>query len=430
MSDQSLVDTHPDIRVEHAHLVPFISNCYRSSLQKLTQSYRDGKPAAILVSEGRFGPSHVIDNFLTGMDDDVTVARVTGSCNNSTAVMREIVSAIGFEPNDMSLTDLENVLEMFLGYQRTHKLRTVICVEDADVHGWWVLDKVRRLVEKEAEQKFGLLVILSGPPSMISILNEPILDTITEQAGERIVLAPFTLSETRDFVRQRVETNGDDMVSDVGDVGEVFEFYAVTLIHEFCAGVPDQVDAICSKSLELIDGTGEKKVSTDTVKTAARLIGIEPTGSHAEPEIPVLTPGDEATKPGCLIAKTPGEPDIEVTLDQNCILIGRDRLCGICVNGLKISRYHALIAMSTHGLQLVDLGSTNGTLVNGHRVKRCTLQDADEITIGRTKITYQAGGEQLAWADDDDRTGSFEMVDEIEPPINFVGSEAQLIRTS
>ena len=427
MTDQSLVDTHSDIRVEHAHLVPFVSNCYRSSLQKLTQSYRDERPAAILVSEGRFGPSHVIDNFLTGIDADVTVARVTGACSNSTAVMREIVSAIGFEPKDMSLTDLENVLEMFLGYQRTHKLRTVICVEDSDVHGWWVLDKVRRLVEKEAEEKFGLMVILSGPPSMISTLNEPILDTITEQAGERIVLAPFTLSETRDFVRQRVETNDNEFS---GDVGEVFEFYAVTLIHEFCAGVPDKVDKICSKSLELIDGTGETKVSTDTVKTAARLIGIELSGSDADSEIPVLTLGDEATRPGRLIAKTPGDPDIEVSLDQNCILIGRDRLCGICINGLKVSRYHALIAMSTHGLQLVDLGSTNGTVVNGHRIKRCTLQDTDEIMIGRTKIIYEAGGEQLAWAGDEDRTGSFEIVDEIEPPINFVGNDVQLLRTS
>ena len=428
MTEQSLVDTHSDIRIEHAHLVPFISNCYRMALKQITESYRDNKPAAILVSEGRFGPSHVIDNFLTGIDPEVTVARVTGECSNSTAVMREIVNAIGFDPNEMSLSDLEGVLEMFLGYQRTHRQRTIICVEDCDMHGWWVLDKIRRLVELEAKEKFGLMVIVSGPPSMISMLNEPILDTITEQAGQRIVLAPFTLSETRDFVRQRVETSDQ---SQFDDVEQIFEFYAVTLIHELCGGVPDLVDSICAKCLELIDGTGETKVSTDTVKTAAKLIGIDATAQDAEPDIPVLSLGDEATQPGKLIAKTPGEEPATVSLDQNCILIGRDRLCGICITGLKVSRYHALVAMSTHGLQLVDLGSTNGTVVNGHHIKRCTLQDQDVITIGRTTITYIAGGEQIMWMDDLDRTGDFEIVDETaEPPINFVGSEVKLLQTS
>ena len=56
----------------------------------------------------------------------------------------------------MSLVDLENVLELFLRYQRTHKIRTIIAVQDSDAHGWWVLDKVRRLVELEAKEKYGL----------------------------------------------------------------------------------------------------------------------------------------------------------------------------------------------------------------------------------------------------------------------------------
>lgn len=427
MLDQSLADTHSDIRVEHAHLIPFISNCYRAALQQLTQSYRDCRPAAILISEGRFGPGHVVDNFLTGIDESVAVARVNGSSSDSTSFMQDIVRSIGFQTSDMSITDLENVLDMFLRYQKNHKLRTVLCIDDTDVHGWWVLDKIRRLVDLECRQKLGLMIILSGPASMISVFNEPGLNIITEQAGKRIVLSPFTLSETREFLRQR--TTPDDQRQTCAR----FEFFAANLIHELCAGVPDQINQLSAKSLELVDGTGEAEISVDIVKTAARLVGMTSAVTAADDTLPVLLPDDEASAPGRLIAKTRGEPDQEVILEQKCILIGRDRICGICVVGLRISRYHALVVLSDTGLQVVDLGSTNGTMVNGHKVKRCTLSDQDIITIGHTRITYIAGSEQLAWAEEVERTGEFEVGSQRLPPepsINFVGKDIQLISTT
>ena len=165
VASRSAVNTYSDVRVERAHLLPLISNCYRSAVKKLTQSYVDRRPAAILVSEGRFGPNHVIDRFLDGVEDDTVVVRIDGSCTDSMTFMQEIIQNIGFNPTDISIGDLEKVLELFLQYQRTHKVRTIIAVEESDAHGWWVLDKVRRLVELEAEEKFGLTVIVSGRPS-------------------------------------------------------------------------------------------------------------------------------------------------------------------------------------------------------------------------------------------------------------------------
>lgn len=425
--DQSLADTHSDIRVEHAHLIPFISNCYRAALQQLTQSYRDCRPAAILISEGRFGPGHVVDNFLTGIDESVAVARINGSASDSTSFMQDIVRSIGFQSSDMSITDLENVLDMFLRYQKNHKLRTVICIEDTDIHGWWVLDKIRRLVDLETRERLGLMIILSGPASMISVFKEPGLNIITEQAGKRIVLAPFTLAETREFLRQRTAPEHSEPQC------ARFDFFSANLIHELCCGVPDQINQLSAKSLELVDGTDEEEISVEIVKTAARLIGMASAVTAADETLPVLLPDDGASAPGRIIAKTRGEPDQEVLLDQKCILIGRDRICGICIVGLRISRYHALVVLAETGLQLVDLGSTNGTLVNGHKVKRCTLSDQDVITIGHTRITYVAGSEQQAWAKDTERSDVFEVGEQLpppEPPINFIGNDIQFISSS
>jgi hypothetical protein len=427
MNEQSLADTHSDIRVEHVHLVPFISNCYQSALQQLSQSYEELRPAAILISEGRFGPGLVIDSFVNGLEETATVVRVRGSYTESVKFMHDIVRSTGFIPDGMNLVDLENILDMFLRYQKKHKLRTVITIEDTDVHGWWVLDKIRRLIETESIESFGLIIILSGPPSMISVFNEPGLDIITEQAGNRIVLSPFTKEETRQFCRQLAASAGLQ-TKRTGDDSELIEYRATDLIHEICQGVPDAVNKLCSKSLAMIKESGEKQVNTHVVKTASRLIGIPVTIAPEDEVLPVLVKDDALNQQkGRLVAKTKGEPDQEVRLGKNCILIGRDQLCEIGIYGIRVSRFHALVAVSEHGVEVVDLGSTNGTVVNGHKVKRCLLSDEDVISIGHTKIAYEAGSEQLAWIDDVERTGNFEIPLNVpEPPINFVGADARL----
>jgi hypothetical protein len=244
------------------------------------------------------------------------------------------------------------------------------------------------------------------------------------------VLSPFTLSETREFVRQRVESP-DANEFRVEDVSQIFEFFAVTLIHEFSSGVPEYVAKLCSKCLRLMRDAGDTEVSTDTVRNAAKILGMQ--GVHEDEPLSRKANGhtQEVALPGRLVVTSPGEAEEEYPLDQNCILIGRDRLCAVCIAGLKVSRYHALVALSSHGVQLVDLGSTNGTKVNGEPVDRCTIHDSDEISIGTINIKYIAGGEALAFADDSQMARDFEKEDEIaEPPITYVGEEVQLLRTT
>jgi pSer/pThr/pTyr-binding forkhead associated (FHA) protein len=81
-------------------------------------------------------------------------------------------------------------------------------------------------------------------------------------------------------------------------------------------------------------------------------------------------------------------------------------------------------------VQLVDLGSTNGTKVNGQKIERCTVRDNDVITIGKIRIRYVAGAEQLTWASDNAMARDFEIEDETaEPSINYIGPDVQLLRT-
>jgi len=68
--------------------------------------------------------------------------------------------------------------------------------------------------------------------------------------------------------------------------------------------------------------------------------------------------------------------------------IGRTARADFIVRAALVSRLHCrLTADVSNQLILEDLDSTNGTLVNGKRVKRAVVKAGDTITIGRTAFT-------------------------------------------
>ncbi len=80
----------------------------------------------------------------------------------------------------------------------------------------------------------------------------------------------------------------------------------------------------------------------------------------------------------------------EWSLCEGLNLVGRDRDCAVCIDSATLSRRHARIVVTGTRATLEDLGSKNGTLVNGHRVKDLVaLEEHDEIQLGSVKVTYR-----------------------------------------
>ena len=65
--------------------------------------------------------------------------------------------------------------------------------------------------------------------------------------------------------------------------------------------------------------------------------------------------------------------------------IGRDQVCDIFISDPHISRTHASVDLVSDGtMTLMDLGSTNGIVVNEERVPSAILQPGDSFTVGQT----------------------------------------------
>lgn len=103
------------------------------------------------------------------------------------------------------------------------------------------------------------------------------------------------------------------------------------------------------------------------------------------------------------VAPTPETPILEIAGQQWALtdpvtVIGRGSEADIVISDSGVSRRHLEIRITPHGVIANDLGSTNGTFVEGHRIKAATLLDGNELTIGRTHIlfwTSTEGSDQL-----------------------------------
>ncbi|WP_255450107.1 FHA domain-containing protein [Skermania sp. ID1734] len=71
--------------------------------------------------------------------------------------------------------------------------------------------------------------------------------------------------------------------------------------------------------------------------------------------------------------------------------IGREAGCGVRVEDVLVSRRHARLVNDGGALAIDDLGSSNGTYVNGVRVRRAVLHEGDVLTVGNTDFTIVEG---------------------------------------
>jgi len=94
-----------------------------------------------------------------------------------------------------------------------------------------------------------------------------------------------------------------------------------------------------------------------------------------------------------------------IPLGDRPLKVGRDRSCPIHIGHESISREHAELRPVGDQWMVADLGSSNGTFVNGSRIERRPLSEGDEIKIGDIVLRFIARGEEpAALATDDAET--------------------------
>lgn len=104
-----------------------------------------------------------------------------------------------------------------------------------------------------------------------------------------------------------------------------------------------------------------------------------------------------------------GGPPIEIIKDLT--LVGRKEECDLRLNHKSVSKHHCVLVRTDGLILLRDLGSTNGTRVNGQRVRRAALLPNDQLTIAvfRFRVALGPGEPPQAGQDQTQRLDPLEM---------------------
>jgi hypothetical protein len=104
-------------------------------------------------------------------------------------------------------------------------------------------------------------------------------------------------------------------------------------------------------------------------------------------------PGNFSGKPRLLVSSPDRGPDgsTQRTFDLTApiTILGRGTDCDLRLVDPGVSRHHAELRVEDGEVVLVDLGSTNGTFVNGQPIRRITLADGTQVTLGRTTLVFR-----------------------------------------
>ena len=78
-----------------------------------------------------------------------------------------------------------------------------------------------------------------------------------------------------------------------------------------------------------------------------------------------------------------------IELSRDLTVGGRQEDCDLRLDHKSISKFHCVIVRMENTLLLRDLGSTNGTMVNGKRIRRATLKNNDRLNIANLPFKVQ-----------------------------------------
>jgi predicted component of type VI protein secretion system len=93
-----------------------------------------------------------------------------------------------------------------------------------------------------------------------------------------------------------------------------------------------------------------------------------------------------------------------IDINRDLVIIGRKEDCDVRLDHKSVSKMHCVVVKTDGLLLLRDLGSTNGTRVNGTRVRRAALLPNDQISIAHFRFRVYLGPDAAAEANPEAHT--------------------------
>ncbi|HEV7755641.1 MAG TPA: DUF3662 and FHA domain-containing protein [Mycobacteriales bacterium] len=115
-------------------------------------------------------------------------------------------------------------------------------------------------------------------------------------------------------------------------------------------------------------------------------------GAPPVPSPPTMAPPVSGSPLGGGTPRLVGSDGRQYSIAMGSTVLGRGEAAQVRIADVGISRQHARVDFDGTRVVITDLGSTNGTAVNGSRINAAALQSGDTVQIGTTTLTFRLDG--------------------------------------
>jgi general secretion pathway protein A len=387
---------------------PFASSEARSlfetkSVSLVTESLdrlARGDYQCLLVSgESGVGKTRVVRRWLQERDSDFSVSWVRAGDSSREAFFNGLLADLGLQGVEGSISELRNILQVFLKHQAGQGRHTVVVADGLDQMPADNLGEFEWLADLRWRGSPAVNLILIARDELLA--RSLIPGNPQGAAGRHIHqhLDGFSMEETWNYVLWCLHSAGCQSIH------ELVSEELLPDIHGFSRGVPANVNRLCALALDAVATNRSRRkprVTAHTIRAIAAQLGFTFDSNVLTPvEAPLSAdsvqqsdPHEINLDPARVLVASGGKIVAEIDLRRPRMVLGRDKACDISLDSRYVSRFQNLFMETDSGWWCLDLNSTNGSYINGRRIKEHRLQDGDVIAVGRHQLSFVGPGQR------------------------------------
>jgi type II secretory pathway predicted ATPase ExeA len=320
---------------------------YQVALRFLATSLNQQNGIALLQGPRGSGKSTIIREQATWWQRDVPVAIFDGKKSATRELVSGMLAQYGVEVIPQQDEQMLQTLGNFLSQKARSGAAPVLIIDNVDRLGSSTLSLLNWLAALDTQGRWSLRIVLTGTGRLAELTAKHSMRNVERRHPAVFALNPLSRREAVAYLRTRFVMAGGD------NPEELFPVDVCEHLHELSRGWPGRLNDFALEAMERMEAL------TDT-RDMPRII---------------------VTRDGATLA--------EYSLSKRECIIGRDQMADIVINDRYVSKLHAMLQRYANGVVMLDLNSTNGTLVNSVETKKTVLRNNDIISLGSHRLKIE-----------------------------------------
>ena len=387
---------HFGLEQQPFQLTPDADFIYLSKAHNRAKSYmeytvwnRDG--FVVITGEIGSGKTTLIQQLLRTVDENVLIARIYQTQLNEIEFFQAILHEFGLDPFKAGKVELISMLNEFLLEQYAQGRQVILIVDEAQNLSKRVLEELRMLTGMETDEERILNLILVGQPELKNLLDAPGMEQLSQRIRFRFHLSALEEDDILNYINHRLDVAGIKKNEKSDTVPKIIKDECIPVIYRYTGGIPRLINSICDTALICAFVENKKTVTAKIIEEAINELQWVPynerVGIKALKNKPTFAVDFEC--PAKLIDLMHEDDIREYPITEDATTIGRIGTNDVHLLDEMVSGHHAKIIRFQNNFFVEDIASTNGSFVNGKRVRKCVLKDGDKISFGPYKMMFQ-----------------------------------------